>query len=164
MIHFLLLLLLDMFQLTQVGPTLGQAHQFLFYHSGKSEFAEEKYINYSKRIYQTLIWGSSFALGAVLLTTVFNATNPEYNFPGITETLLIGVSFLLVANSFFFGKTLTSREWLLVGILLLLIGTLAIRYLLGWSDQESSKPEARAFGDEKTMRACVRDEWCCGKK
>ena len=43
-----------MFQLTQVGPTLGQAHQFLFYHSGKSEFAEEKYINYSKRIYQTL--------------------------------------------------------------------------------------------------------------
>ena len=86
---------------------------------------------------QTLIWGSSFALGAALLTTVFNATNPEYNFPGITETLLIGVSFLLVANSLFFCKTLTSREWILVGILFLLIGTLAIRYLLGWSDQES---------------------------
>ena len=86
---------------------------------------------------QTLVWGSSFALCAVLLTTVYNATNPEYNFPGIVETLLIGVSFLLVANSFFLGKTLTSREWILVGILLLLIGTLAIRYLLGWSDQES---------------------------
>ena len=43
-----------MFQLTQVGPLLGQAHQFLFYNSGKSKFAEEKYINYTKRIYQTL--------------------------------------------------------------------------------------------------------------
>ena len=43
-----------MFQQTQVGPFLGQAHQFLFYHSGKSKFAEEKYINYAKRIYQTL--------------------------------------------------------------------------------------------------------------
>ena len=43
-----------MFQLTQVGPLLGQAHQFLFYHPGKSKFAEEKYINYTKRIYQTL--------------------------------------------------------------------------------------------------------------
>ena len=91
-------------------------------------------INYKNQI---LIWGSSFLLSGALLTTVFNATNPEYNFPGITENLLIGVSFLLVANSMFFGKTLTSREWILVGILLLLIGTLAIRYLLGWSDQES---------------------------
>jgi GST-like protein len=43
-----------MFQLTQVGPYLGQAHQFLFYHSGKSKFAEDKYINYVKRIYRTL--------------------------------------------------------------------------------------------------------------
>jgi len=86
---------------------------------------------------QALIWGSSFALGAVLFTTIFNATNPEYNFPGITESLLIGVSFLLVANSLFFGKTLTSREWILIGILFFLIGTLAIRYLLGWFDQES---------------------------
>ena len=43
-----------MFQLTQVGPYLGQAHQFLYYHSGKSKFAEDKYINYVKRIYRTL--------------------------------------------------------------------------------------------------------------
>ena len=43
-----------MFQLTQVGPYLGQAHQFLYYHSGKSKFAEDKYINYVKRVYQTL--------------------------------------------------------------------------------------------------------------
>ena len=43
-----------MFQLTQVGPYLGQAHQFLYYHSGKSKFAEDKYINYVKRTYQTL--------------------------------------------------------------------------------------------------------------
>ncbi|MDC0056886.1 glutathione S-transferase N-terminal domain-containing protein [Alphaproteobacteria bacterium] len=43
-----------MFQLTQVGPILGQAHQFLFYHPGQGEFVEKKYIDYAKRIYQTL--------------------------------------------------------------------------------------------------------------
>jgi GST-like protein len=43
-----------MFQLTQVGPYLGQAHQFLYYHSGKSKFAEDKYMNYVKRTYRTL--------------------------------------------------------------------------------------------------------------
>jgi len=42
------------FQLSQVGPILGQAHQFLFYHPNKSEFVEKKYIDYSKRIYETL--------------------------------------------------------------------------------------------------------------
>lgn len=42
------------FQLTQVGPILGQAHQFLFYHPNQSEFVEKKYINYAKRIYTTL--------------------------------------------------------------------------------------------------------------
>lgn len=42
------------FQLSQVGPLLGQAHQFLFYHPNQSLFIEEKYINYAKRIYQTL--------------------------------------------------------------------------------------------------------------
>ena len=43
-----------MFQMSQVGPLLGQAHQFLFYHPNQSKFVEEKYINYTKRIYQTL--------------------------------------------------------------------------------------------------------------
>jgi GSH-dependent disulfide-bond oxidoreductase len=43
-----------LFQLSQVGPILGQAHQFLFYHPNQSKFVEEKYINYSKRIYKTL--------------------------------------------------------------------------------------------------------------
>ena len=43
-----------MFQLTQVGPYLGQAHQFLYYHSGKSKFVEDRYINYVKRVYRTL--------------------------------------------------------------------------------------------------------------
>ena len=43
-----------MFQLTQVGPILGQAHQFLFYHPGQGEFVENKYIDYTKRIYETL--------------------------------------------------------------------------------------------------------------
>ena len=43
-----------MFQISQVGPLLGQAHQFLFYHPNQSKFIQEKYINYTKRIYQTL--------------------------------------------------------------------------------------------------------------
>ena len=30
------------FQMAYVGPMLGQAHQYLFYHPGKSEFAEKK--------------------------------------------------------------------------------------------------------------------------
>ena len=42
------------FQISQVGPYIGQAHQFLHYHSGKSIFAEEKYRNYVKRVYETL--------------------------------------------------------------------------------------------------------------
>jgi GST-like protein len=42
------------FQLSQVGPILGQAHQFLFYHPNQSEFVEKKYIDYSERIYSTL--------------------------------------------------------------------------------------------------------------
>ena len=42
------------FQLSQVGPVLGQAHQFLYYHPNQSEFVEKKYIEYTKRIYQTL--------------------------------------------------------------------------------------------------------------
>ena len=43
-----------MFQVSQVGPLLGQAHQFLFYHPHQSKFVVDKYINYTKRIYQTL--------------------------------------------------------------------------------------------------------------
>ena len=42
------------FQLSQVGPLLGQAHQFLYYHPNQSLFIEEKYKDYAKRIYQTL--------------------------------------------------------------------------------------------------------------
>ena len=42
------------FQLSQVGPLLGQAHQFLFYHPNQSVFVEERYKSYAKRIYQTL--------------------------------------------------------------------------------------------------------------
>ena len=43
-----------MFQISQIGPYLGQAHQFLYYHPGKSKFTEKKYIEYCKRIYITL--------------------------------------------------------------------------------------------------------------
>jgi len=42
------------FQTSQVGPFLGQAHQFLYYNKGKSSFAEKKYIDYVERVYDTL--------------------------------------------------------------------------------------------------------------
>jgi len=42
------------FQISQVGPFLGQAHQYIYYNSGKSPFAEEKSKNYVKRVYETL--------------------------------------------------------------------------------------------------------------
>ena len=37
-----------------VGPMLGQAHQYLFYHKGKSEFAEERSRTYSNNVYEIL--------------------------------------------------------------------------------------------------------------
>ena len=42
------------FQMAYVGPMLGQAHQYLFYHSGKSKFAEEKSKGYTAHIYEIL--------------------------------------------------------------------------------------------------------------
>lgn len=42
------------FQMAYVGPMLGQAHQYLFYHSGKSKFAEEKSKGYTAHIYDIL--------------------------------------------------------------------------------------------------------------
>ena len=42
------------FQMSYVGPMLGQAHQYLFYNPGKSKFAEEKSKSYTKHVYQIL--------------------------------------------------------------------------------------------------------------
>tara|TARA_B100001093_G_scaffold249419_1_gene238841 strand:- start:201 stop:824 length:624 start_codon:yes stop_codon:yes gene_type:complete len=42
------------FQMAYVGPMLGQAHQYLFYHKGKSKFAEEKSKGYTKNVYEIL--------------------------------------------------------------------------------------------------------------
>ena len=42
------------FQMSYVGPMLGQAHQYLFYNPGKSKFAEEKSKDYTKHVYQIL--------------------------------------------------------------------------------------------------------------
>ena len=42
------------FQMAYVGPMLGQAHQYLFYHKGKSKFAEEKSRGYSNNVYEIL--------------------------------------------------------------------------------------------------------------
>ena len=42
------------FQMAYVGPMLGQAHQYLFYHPGKSKFSEDKTKGYAKHIYSIL--------------------------------------------------------------------------------------------------------------
>ena len=42
------------FQMSYVGPMLGQAHQYLFYNAGKSKFAEEKSKGYTKHVYKIL--------------------------------------------------------------------------------------------------------------
>jgi len=42
------------FQVAYVGPMLGQAHQYLYYNAGKSEFAENKSREYVKQVYQIL--------------------------------------------------------------------------------------------------------------
>ena len=42
------------FQMAYVGPMLGQAHQYLFYHPGKSKFAEDKAKGYAQHIYSIL--------------------------------------------------------------------------------------------------------------
>ena len=41
-------------QVAYVGPMLGQAHQYLFYHLGKSKFAEEKTKGYVEHVYSIL--------------------------------------------------------------------------------------------------------------
>ena len=43
-----------MAQMGDIGPMLGQHHQFHHYNPGKSEFGEERYFKITKRIYQEL--------------------------------------------------------------------------------------------------------------
>ena len=43
-----------MTQMGDIGPMLGQHHQFHHYNPGKSKFGEERYFNIAKRIYKDL--------------------------------------------------------------------------------------------------------------
>ena len=43
-----------MTQMGDIGPMLGQHHQFHHFNPGKSEFGEERYFNIAKRIYKDL--------------------------------------------------------------------------------------------------------------
>ena len=43
-----------MYQMSEVGPMLGQAHHFLYYHPGKSEYAEKKFKNRAIEIYKKI--------------------------------------------------------------------------------------------------------------
>ena len=41
-----------MTQMSDIGPMLGQHHQFHHYNPGKSKFGEERYFNIAKRLYK----------------------------------------------------------------------------------------------------------------
>ncbi len=43
-----------MMQMGSVGPMLGQTHHFVKYNSGKAPYAEDRYLNETKRIYGVL--------------------------------------------------------------------------------------------------------------
>jgi len=43
-----------MAQMGDIGPMLGQHHQFHHYNPGKSKFGEERYLNIAKRLYKDL--------------------------------------------------------------------------------------------------------------
>lgn len=43
-----------MAQMSDIGPMLGQHHQFHHYNPGKSKFGEERYFNIAKRLYKDL--------------------------------------------------------------------------------------------------------------
>ena len=43
-----------MAQMGDIGPMLGQHHQFHHYNPGKSKFGEERFFNIAKRIYKDL--------------------------------------------------------------------------------------------------------------
>ncbi len=43
-----------MWQMGGVGPMLGQAHHFSHFNKGKSDYAEERYLNETKRLYGVL--------------------------------------------------------------------------------------------------------------
>jgi len=43
-----------MWQMGGVGPMFGQVHHFVKFNKGKSEYAEERYLNEAKRLYGVL--------------------------------------------------------------------------------------------------------------
>ena len=43
-----------MMQMGSVGPMLGQTHHFVFYNSGKSDYAEQRYLKENARLYGVL--------------------------------------------------------------------------------------------------------------
>jgi len=43
-----------MWQMGGVGPMMGQAHHFIHFNKGKSDYAEERYLNEAKRLYGVL--------------------------------------------------------------------------------------------------------------
>ena len=43
-----------MYQMSEVGPMLGQAHQFLYYNKGKSQYAENIFKERAIKIYSIL--------------------------------------------------------------------------------------------------------------
>ncbi|PPR43629.1 MAG: hypothetical protein CFH21_00719, partial [Alphaproteobacteria bacterium MarineAlpha5_Bin11] len=43
-----------MYQMSEIGPMLGQAHQFLYYNPGKSKYTEDLYMERAYKIYSKI--------------------------------------------------------------------------------------------------------------
>ena len=67
-----------MMQMGGVGPMLGQTHHFVKYNPGKAPYAEERYLNETRRIYGVLDWrlGEAAYLAGEDYTIVDMATWP----------------------------------------------------------------------------------------
>lgn len=62
-----------MWQMGGFGPMLGQAHHFLKYNQGKSDYAEERYHNEAQRLYGVLdkhLEGRDFIVGELTIADI----------------------------------------------------------------------------------------------
>ena len=78
-----------MTQMGDIGPMLGQHHQFHHYNPGKSKFGEERYFNIAKRIYKDLderLSASDFLAGDKLAPQTKSCSNIPAPPPPATTT------------------------------------------------------------------------------
>lgn len=89
-----------------------------------------------------MVVAGSFLLQAGLLATAVLATNPDYNFPGVVELLLIGISLLCIACSLRQCGVWEKGDGLACAALGCLWALAAVRYALAWSDPGNAQGTA----------------------